>query len=497
MSSINTEPHRRSRFQYWHWLVLLVAALPAVWHVVDFPDDTDPEFPMVVRPTMSRRPPPAYRLAEPGDTIDRVAIYFASGATMFALAGRLLERNRPRVWPAALALALAAYWHASTPGPTFDGWHGWGWRSIIDPTSPLSLKLGLVLTAAVLAAMMIGSLASYRGHWSLLRDQLQDRGALRLLVVALVLVTCRQFEIPGVEPVGYWPRWAYTLGLLAFDLALVRMLLGIPSLSISRRIVCVAVGGLGWFGLVVGGITMTWYHRPLSRLRTVEPGKIYISAMPTKPGLEVAQARRHFKTIINLFPENTRLRSSRLPDELRFVKEHGIHYVGNPALEGEEDESNSFIESTLKLAQDPEAWPILVHCHGCMDRTPAWMGIYRFVVQKRPLEEILQEIEHHRGYRPKASVTLLYNRVLPFFAPERFAQDPTAAMLKRCAERVPKPGPGLTGRPNSVPNPEATPRVGKDGGPHACVPNLTPIGRSLQYLMSYHTLQKYESAFSS
>jgi hypothetical protein len=88
---------------------------------------------------------------------------------------------------------------------------------------------------------------------------------------------------------------------------------------------------------------------------------------------------------------------------------------------------------TLRIAQDPNAWPVLIHCHGCMDRSPAWMGIYRFVVQGRPLKEILCEIEGHRGYRPKSSVTLLYNRVLPPRAPDRYAADPTAQLLRRCA----------------------------------------------------------------
>ena len=69
-----------------------------------------------------------------------------------------------------------------------------------------------------------------------------------------------------------------------------------------------------------------------------------------------------------------------------------------------------------------------------MDRTPAWVGIYRFVVEGRPLDEIFRFIERHRGYRPKASVTLLYNRVLPRLAPERCMDDPTAALLHRCAE---------------------------------------------------------------
>ena len=48
-------------------------------------------------------------------------------------------------------------------------------------------------------------------------------------------------------------------------------------------------------------------------------------------------------------------------------------------------EADAFLDLTLRLAQDPDAWPVLVHCHGCMDRSPAWMGIYRFLVEGRPL----------------------------------------------------------------------------------------------------------------
>ena len=46
---------------------------------------------------------------------------------------------------------------------------------------------------------------------------------------------------------------------------------------------------------------------------------------------------------------------------------------------------------------------------------------------------VMQEIERHRGYRPKASVVLLYNRVLPPRAGERYWTDPTAALLRECA----------------------------------------------------------------
>ena len=160
--------------------------------------------------------------------------------------------------------------------------------------------------------------------------------------------------------------------------------------------------------------------------------------MPTLRGLEIAHGRRPFRTIINLFPEATAQGSPLFPDELKFAREHGIQYLGSPS-DPSAAASSEFLDETLALAQDPAAWPILVHCHGCMDRSPAWMGIYQFLVKNRPLLEVMQEIERHRGYRPKASVILLYNRVLPVRAGTRYWADPTAAWLRQCAQGTADP----------------------------------------------------------
>jgi protein tyrosine/serine phosphatase len=158
----------------------------------------------------------------------------------------------------------------------------------------------------------------------------------------------------------------------------------------------------------------------------VVPGKIYISAMPSYRGLTIEQERLHFRTIINLFDEASTQASPYHDDEIRFVREHNLRYLGSPS---DGLESDRFLDETLALAKNPDAWPILVHCHGCMDRSPAWMGIYRFVVEGKPLAEIFAEIERHRGSRPKAVVTLQYNRKLPARAPEHFAADPIARRL--------------------------------------------------------------------
>jgi predicted protein tyrosine phosphatase len=246
-------------------------------------------------------------------------------------------------------------------------------------------------------------------------------GAGPVFVAAAGLVAARQVEIPWLEPAGYWPRWCFDAGVALFDCGLIQILAQQPVPARGRLWGLRLTGPVVWLGLVVAGIWMSWYHRPLDRLHAVVPGRIYISAMPTYRGLSVAHARHGFKTIINVFAEDTPLRSPILPDELRFVKEHGIRYLNAPP---EQSKSDEFLDETLRLSQDPSAWPILLHCHGCMDRSPAWMGIYRFLIEKKPLTEILQEIEHHRGYRPKASVVLLYNRVLLARDRERYLSDP-------------------------------------------------------------------------
>ncbi len=415
---------------WWPWLVILLTVFPAVWHVAVFPNDLDPEFPMVERPTFNRMPPPAYRLAEPGDTIDRVAIYLSAIGASLAAIGLLRSRGRLALWPAAGALALASLWYASTPGPTFDGWHGLGWRAIWDGRVPSRERLALSVAAIGLAAVVIANLVrGPRGLWSRARA-LKVRA---LLGLAACLVIARQFEVPGVEPVGYWPRWSFVWGVLAFDLALLRCVASQRQLTIRRRLAWTLAGAVTTAVLLIGGVWVSWYHRPLDRLREVDKDRLYISAMPTYRGLELAHDRHHFKTIINIFPEDTSQRSEILPDEHRFVREHGIRYIEASARDNDSDE---FLEMCLGIARDPDSWPILLHCHGSMDRSPGWMGIYRFVVQGRPLDEILREIEVHRGYRPKASITLLYNRVLEPRAAERYRADPTATLLRACAHGV-------------------------------------------------------------
>jgi predicted protein tyrosine phosphatase len=415
--------------RFWPWLMLALTVIPAVWHVVDFDEDIDVEFPSVIRPTFSRVPAAAYRLAEPGDTLDRIMIYFSAAGLVLSGTGLLLSRGGG-LWAVSLCISAAGLWYSGTPGPAFDGWYGLGWRTIGNPEAPIAVRAALLGAALAISGIAVASVFVHRNRLRGFAARAMARNTLSLWLAALVLALLRQVEIPGVEPVGYWPRWAMIWAMLAIDLG---MLIELAPLIGTRRrlLLSLPLIAAAWLLFVVGAIDLTWLHRPLARLKAIEPGKIYMSALPTLRGLEFEQPRLRFRTIINLFPEATAEGSPLLPAELRFAKEHGIRYLGSPS-DPSDAAASAFLDETLALAQDPSAWPILVHCHGCMDRSPAWMGIYKFVVKERPLLEVMKEIERHRGYRPKASVILLYNRVLPDRAGPRYWADPTAAILRRC-----------------------------------------------------------------
>ena len=79
--------------------------------------------------------------------------------------------------------------------------------------------------------------------------------------------------------------------MLAFDLGLLIEVAPLLKSRMRKLLLCFPSIPAAWLLLVIGAIDLTWYHRPLARLRVIEPGKIYMSAMPTLRGLEVEQAR--------------------------------------------------------------------------------------------------------------------------------------------------------------------------------------------------------------
>ncbi len=309
---------------------------------------------------------------------------------------------------------------------------------MFDARAPVANRLILAGLALSVIAVVIWALRKQplRSAWATARTH----GILGLLIAAAILMIMRQVGWLDWEPIGFWPRWFYVWGLFAWAFAIVKVVPVAPPRWSRAAILGLMV--LFSLGLDFTGRGLFWYQRPIARLKEVIPGRLYLSAMPTYLGLQLAQPRYHFRTIINLYPELTPEQSPYWHDELRFVHEHGLKYVGNESKDGTGGED--FVARTLELSRDPKNWPILVHCHASMDRSPAWVGIHRFVVEGWPLVDALREIERHRGLRPKAAVTVLYAQILPKIAPERCAEDPTFALLQEFAAGSGQPEPQVT-----------------------------------------------------
>lgn len=414
-------------------LTLLVAVV-AIWHAIDFSHDFDPEYPGLHRDHYSIYAPFAYRLAEPGDTLDLVALYLGALGFGILLAECLVpspnrsEKGRYALNSIVIGLLATGFWAGAAPDPPADGWHGLSIHAIGRAGTPLHVRLALFALAAALALAIVVPLV-FRGR------ELFANASRSWRALAIICALCTLWRVSGFpdpEPWGYWPRWAMITALIIVDTALLNRLIAAGSpLAGSLRARGLRAGAIGLAVLMIiqAGYYVHWLHWPIPRLKVIVPGKLYASAMPPPDGLALAHARHGFKTIINLFNEDTPQRHRDYPAERAYAEKNGILYIrADNTLHGE-----AFVRKTLEAARNPENWPVLVHCHGNMDRTPAWVGIYRFIDLGWPMWDVMAAIERHRGYRPKGGVTVLYTDVLPILAPDLWANDPVASRLDEYA----------------------------------------------------------------
>ena len=326
----------------------------ALWHVVDFPDDIDREFPIVERPTFSAYPPAAYRLAEPGDTIDRVGMYLASVAVAMAVLGlvrsRAIGRDGSGLWWSALGLALGLFWFVTNPWPTFDGWHGLGWRVVGDPDGADGPSSGRRRGGG--GGRRRSSWYRSAGRRRLGRCWARFRRPRR----CSGLLGARRCWCWRAGRAGRaWSRWGTGRGGRSSagsgcSWRLIRLMPagarcgGGARLASGELAGAVAVG-LSGAGLSSSGITAAG-AAPGDRA-----GADLHQRHATARGLEIAQRRHGFKTIINLFQEDLPgLRSPYLDDEVAFAEEHGIHYLRSPL---EASEADAFLERDAPAGHGP------------------------------------------------------------------------------------------------------------------------------------------------
>lgn len=148
------------------------------------------------------------------------------------------------------------------------------------------------------------------------------------------------------------------------------------------------------------------------RLRVVTEGKVYRSGCMTADGFRDAIRRYGIRTVLNLQEEasDPDLRDSYFSTssvrESQVCREMGVRYeflsVDLVHPKDFATQKPATIERFLKLMDDPNIYPVLIHCRAGLHRTGCVLALYRMEYEGWSKEEALRELKAH-GFGEAAS----------------------------------------------------------------------------------------------
>jgi hypothetical protein len=173
----------------------------------------------------------------------------------------------------------------------------------------------------------------------------------------------------------------------------------------SRRGQVLLVGALV-FGFVAGCYAYFRYaYEHDKRLRVVEPGRYYRSGQLTADGFADAIRRYKIRTVINVqdeFPDPdvaTGTFSSATIKERDLCRQLGVRYVWlQPDLEPRTTPGGprpKVLEEFLRLMDDPDVYPVLLHCKAGLHRTGVLTAVYRMEYQGWSAGSAYREMKAH------------------------------------------------------------------------------------------------------
>ena len=137
-------------------------------------------------------------------------------------------------------------------------------------------------------------------------------------------------------------------------------------------------------------------QKPIGATSIKNFGKVnhnyYRGSQPTKAEIEQLKAMG-IKSVIDLRKDNE-------PEERSWVEAGGMKYFNIPLKSSQaanEEQTNYF----LQLVNDPQNWPVFVHCKGGRHRTGALTAVYRITHDGWTAEEAFREMkdyEFERGF---------------------------------------------------------------------------------------------------
>lgn len=120
---------------------------------------------------------------------------------------------------------------------------------------------------------------------------------------------------------------------------------------------------------------------------------IFRGGRPSEQGLQFLK-KAGFKTIINI--ENN---SKAIKNEMAIAKRLGLLMYSSP-MSWQTTPDDKQVNTILAALQNPQMYPIFIHCHYGKDRTGLIIGLYRVFVQKWNPKDAYSEMLKY-GYHPE------------------------------------------------------------------------------------------------
>ena len=160
-----------------------------------------------------------------------------------------------------------------------------------------------------------------------------------------------------------------------------------------QRLLVPVLGVATVLALITGPVVYAFHEeRQMRNFRIVREGVLYRSARLTVPGLKRAVNDYGIRTVVSLRnPDGADL------EEEAFCQKEEINFYRLPPKPWASDygppEAEVNVRQFLQILDDPDNFPILVHCFAGIHRTGAYVAIYRIECEKWSNDAAIAEVK--------------------------------------------------------------------------------------------------------
>ena len=172
--------------------------------------------------------------------------------------------------------------------------------------------------------------------------------------------------------------------------------------------------------IVIPTYVSKYQQKQYRNFRVVKKGVLYRSGQMTPIGLKKIVDEYHIKSIVSL-RDSYNYEAPPDVQEEAFAREYGLKYLRLSPKKWESDNGEPPVTENVrqyfKLMNNPDNYPVLVHCFAGIHRTGSYCALYRMEFEKWSNEKAISELKH-LGYEQLENEKDVYKFLKEFKASE-------------------------------------------------------------------------------